>query len=112
MISTQGWLKWLREHASAGAYDSNPKMVSEIGVGNDAVAIFKRLAKSKNLVLITKAQFDAKVQASFYHSVVVIPILPDDLHYFLRSVIKQGSPIEANPRLFSPQHQTGTPLCC
>ena len=98
MTTTQGWLKWINDHTSAGAYNSHPAMVAKIRAGMDAIVIYERLARSKNIVLVTKAPFGTKLQATFYHSIVGIPILPDDLHYVLRSGMTLGNPLKTQPK--------------
>ena len=92
------WLKWLNGHASRAVYDSNPDKVTKLcgGVAN-ASSKFEKLSNNKNLVLLTRAPFGKKCQATFFHSVVGVPITPEDLHYVALSNMKHGVGVELQP---------------
>lgn len=66
-------------------------------VASSASKNFQNLTKNKNLVLLTRAQVGKKVQASFFHSTIGIPIIPEDLHYTARIGMKMGLGIEVDP---------------
>ena len=71
----------MNNHAARHAYDENPTKVCKLCSGpGDPVAKFKSLAENKNLVLLTKAAFGKKCQATYFHSIVRIPINPDETH--------------------------------
>ena len=65
--------------------------------GADAIANFEKLAKAKNLVLLTKASMGRKCQAIFLHSTVGIPLVYKDLHYVARVGMKNGMGMEVDP---------------
>ena len=52
------------------------------------------LATNKNIVLMTRASLGKKIQATFHHSVVSIPIMSEDVNYVARSGMKFGIGIE------------------
>ena len=76
-----GWAKWLKEHSTNKVYDANPDGVTKLCGSSNATQNFDNVSRCKNIVLLTKAPLGAKLQLSFYHSVVGIIILPDTLHY-------------------------------
>ena len=94
-MTSSPWIKWLNEHPSRDVYDKNPekvvKLVSSLGGGP---AKFNTLANNKNIVVLSRAQIGKKLQASFFHSVVGIPITPDELHYVALSGMNVGTGIE------------------
>ena len=98
MISDTGWTKWLNDHATYDTYNAHPARVQEICT-NESVAMknFEELTKCKNINLLTKAPMGAKCQATFYHSTVCIPIIPDSLHYVARVGLKTGTGVELDP---------------
>ena len=79
--STQGWAKWLKDHASNAVYDENLEAVMKLCNSKDEVVSYDNVSKFKSIVLLKKAPICAKLQLSFYHSVVEIPIMPEKLHY-------------------------------
>ena len=91
-------MKWLNGHTSRSVYDQNPDKVTKLchGVGKDKTK-FEKLSGNKNLVLLTRAPMGNKCMATFYHSVMRIPILPDDLHYVALSNMQTGTGVELDP---------------
>ena len=49
-------------------------------------------------MILTKAPIGAKLQLSFFHSVIGIPILPDDLRYVARMGSERGIGVEMEPK--------------
>ena len=96
-ISPQGWTQWLNTHATRQAYDDNPSKVTDLCTGASAAEKFDKLSNSKNIVLLSRAPIGKKLQATFFHSVIGIPILPDDLHFVARSGMKHGTGVELDP---------------
>ena len=92
------WLKWLNKHASRAVYNKNPEKVIMLyrGVTN-ASSKFEKLANNRNLVLLTRALFGKKCLVTFFHSVVGVPITPDNLHYVALSNMKHGVGVEVQP---------------
>ena len=98
MVNDNAWTKWLNEHTSRPTYDRYPGRVSELLSGpGDPVAKFEKLARNKNLVLLTKAPLGKKIASTFLHSVVVCPITPDELHYVAKSGMAKGAGVELDP---------------
>ena len=65
---------------------------------------FEKLVNNKNLVMLTKAALGKKCQATFLHSVVGIPMIPDSVHYVACTGMKFGLGVDLHPNsLF---HQT------
>ena len=66
------------------------------------MAKFKLLAENKNQVLLTKAAFGNKCQATYFHSIVGIPINPDETHHVALLGMESGDGVEVDPKtLFS-----------
>ena len=98
-VSNQGWKKWLNEHTSRSTYDSHPERVAGLLADpGSAETKFEKLARSKNLVLLTKAPIGKKCVATFYHSVVGCPITPEDLHFVAKSGMETGAGVEMEPQ--------------
>ena len=94
-------MKWLNEHSTRQAYDSNPDKVMKICKGNlSAKSKYEKLANNKNIVLLSRSAIGKKCQTTFFHSIVGIPILPDDIHYVARAGMNIGSGIEIDPDSF------------
>ena len=91
------WEEWLSNHPSDTAYDSRPKEVAKLCSLTDEVKNYDILSKSKNIVLLTRAPMREKFQATFFHSVVGLPIVPDDLHYVARLAPK-GTGVKLDPK--------------
>ena len=96
-VSKPAWAKWLNEHSTRKVYDENPDRVALLCTGATPIEKFHKLVGNKNLVLLTRAQLGEKLQATFCHSVVGIPIIPDQLHYVARSGMQLGVGIEVEP---------------
>ena len=96
-LSVDTWAKWLNTHETYATYNALPKEVTKLCDGTDAVANFDKLAKAKNLVMLTKAPMGGKCQATFLHSTVGIPLIPKDLHYVARVGMKNGTGMEVDP---------------
>ena len=92
------WAKWLKDHSTNTVYDANPDGVMKLCGSSNAIQNFDDVSKYKNIVLITKAPLGAKLQLSFYHSVVGIGILPDKLHYVARIGYRTGVGVEMDPK--------------
>ena len=69
----------------------------ELCNGADAIKNFEKLARAKNLDLLTKSPMDGKCQATFLHSTVGTPLVPKDLHYVARVGMKNGMVMEVDP---------------
>ena len=75
VISNAGLAKWLNEHATRKVYDARVKKVAKLCGGTASnKGKFEKLAANKNLVLLTRAAFGKKMQTTFFHSVVGVPI--------------------------------------
>ena len=75
--SSTGFKEWLNNHTARFVYDKNSTKVYKLcSYLEDPVARFKLLTENKNLVLLTKAAFGNKCQATYFHSVVGVPIKP------------------------------------
>ena len=85
-----GWAKWLEDHVSNVAYNAKPEEVMKLCNSTDPVQNFETVSKCKNIMILTKAPIGAKLQLSFYHSVIGILILPDDLRYVARMCSERG----------------------
>ena len=73
-------------HGTRRVYDENPTRVLDLCKdGATVLAKFETLARSKNVVLLTKAAMGNKLQTTFYHSVVGVPIRPEEQHYVAMS---------------------------
>ena len=93
----EAWRKWLNGHATRGVYDEHPKRVTDLcDGGTDAVSKFEIMAKNKNIALLTRAPLGMKLQTTFYHSVVGVPIKPEDQHFVAMSG-KFGRGVEMDP---------------
>ena len=97
MNATNDWKRWLNEHPTAKTYDAHPDRIKGM-LGNNGEKNFESLTKMKNLVLLSKAQMGGKIQASFYHSTVGIPIVPELCHHTARIGMLTGSGIEIDPQ--------------
>ena len=93
-VSNNNWETWLNNHATRKVYDANPTKVVKLLTGSSDSAGFDHLATNKNLVLISRAILGKKIQATFHHSIVGIPIMIDDVHYVARAGMKFGIGIE------------------
>lgn len=95
MLTTQSWDKWLNGHPARAVYNANPDKVMSLCNGQtDSVLQFKRLVENKNLVLLSWASLGGKCQATFYHSIVGIPMMAVNVHYVDLSNIKFGTGVE------------------
>ena len=83
-ISTAGWKKWLQEHSTNVDYDKVADSIKGICNDSSHTVNFENLDHYKNIVLLTKAPIGAKVQVSFFHSVVGIPLISNDVHKVAR----------------------------
>ena len=97
-IFTKGWIKWLNKHKTYETYNAYPIAFKGIYNAPKVKNNFKDLSKAKNLVLLTKALMGGKCQATFFHSTVGIPIIPDDLKYVSRVGMKLGTSMELEPK--------------
>ena len=98
IIIDKGWAKWLKDHETNSVYDADPEAVTKLCNSTDSVQNFEDVSKCKNIVLLTKSPMGAKLQLSFYHSVVGICIIPDKLHYVARIGYDAGIGIEMDPK--------------
>ena len=94
MTSTDGWAKWLNTHNTYNTYNAHPSKVKDLCNDTDPSTNFEKLTNSKNIVLLSKAPMGGKCQATFCHSTVGLPILPDDLHHVARSGMTTGTGVE------------------
>ena len=78
------WKSWILDHPANESYNNNPEAVLKICGSSEPKVNFKNLSESKNIALLTRAPIGEKLQFSFHHTVVGLPILPDDLHYVAR----------------------------
>ena len=78
----------MRYHETRGVYDEHPKRVTDLCKEGSAVEKFEKLAKSKNIALLTKT--------TFYHSVVGVPIKSED-HSYVGMSGKFGRGLEMDP---------------
>ena len=92
--SNATWTSWLNDHASYATYNAHPTMVKDICSSPESITNFEKLTSSKNIILLTKAPMGGKCQATFWHSTIGIPIIPDDLHYVARVGMKTGTGVE------------------
>ena len=102
-ISTEGWKKWLQEHSTNANYN---KIANKIkGICNNAshTVNFESLVQHKTIVLLTKAPLGAKIQASFFHSIVGIPILTADVYKVARVGMTTGVGMEVESDLLFTQ---------
>ena len=93
----------MNNHAARYAYDKNPTKVCKLCSGpGDPVAKFKLLVENKNLVLLTKAAFGNKCQATYFRSILGVPINPDETHHVALLGIESGDGVEVDLKtLFS-----------
>ena len=79
----------------------NPDKVIKLCKGtSSAKSKFEKLANNKNIVLLFRSAIGKKCQTTFFHSIVGVPILPDDVHYVARAGMHVGSGIEIDPESF------------
>ena len=94
-VSKQGWRNWFNEQTFRSTYDRHPERVVElIADPGSPETKFERLARSKSLMLSTKAPIGIMCGATFYHSVVDCPIFPEDLHFVAKSWMETGARVE------------------
>ena len=96
-ISTDAWAKWLNDHVTNEAYYANPAKVKEILGSNASTQNFEALTHHNNFVLLTKLLIGAKIQASFNHSSIGIPIIQDELNHVARIGIMTGTIMTVEP---------------
>ena len=94
IISNISWTNWINNHATCSVYDANPTKVVKLLTGSSVSAGFDHLATNKNIVLLSRASLGKKIQATFYHSIVGIPIMSGDVNYVARPGMKFGIGIE------------------
>ena len=92
------WSHWLNSHKTREAYDKNPGKVKDFLTGTDGVGKFKKLTLCKNLVVLSKQAMGEKLQATFLHSIVGVPIFTEEMRYVARSGLKYGTGIEIDPK--------------
>ena len=97
-ISAPAWTKWINDHTTSATYNENADKVKDLCKAADGKKNFEALTGHKNLVLLTKPAMGAKCQASFYHSSVGCPILPDEMHHCARIGLKTGTGMEVEPQ--------------
>ena len=97
MISSKGWKQWLNNHATKDKYNKIADKIREIIIDTSATTNFKKLCVHNNLVLLTTAQLGAKIQTSFYHLTIYIPIIPEDVHHVARVGLSTGSGMGVEP---------------
>ena len=98
-VTNEGFKGWMNSRPARKAYDSNPAKVCKLCSGQtDPVTKFKTLAENKNLVLLMKASFGRKCQATFFHSLVGVPINPEDTHYVALSGMENSNGVEVEPK--------------
>ena len=87
---------WLNNHATVPTYNAHPIKVKDLCTSNATMSNFANLTTSKNIVLLTKSSVGAELQASFFHSVVGVPILSEDMHHVPRISMSTGSSMEVS----------------
>ena len=96
--SNKSWAEWLNNHPSREVYDAHPGKVVKLCIGQkDGIAKFKKLVENKNIVLLTKSPIRRKLQATSHHSVVGVPLIPEDVHHVARSGMAFGTGVELSP---------------
>ena len=65
MNATNNWKKWLNEHKTNEVYNAHPDRAKSLCSSLDPAKNFEALTKAKNVVMITKAAVDMKIQATF-----------------------------------------------
>ena len=95
----------MKNHRSNDIYDARPEEVTKLCAGSDAIKCFENLGKCKNLPLLTRSPLGRKVQVTFFHSVVGIPVMPEDLFFVARMGTDEGTGVELDPK--SVFRQTG-----
>ena len=98
MNATNGWARWLRNHKKARVYDAHPEKVQGLCSENEPEKNFEALEKAPNLVLLSKPPVGTKIQASFYHSTVGIPIMPDQSTHVARVGMNNGTVMQVVPK--------------
>ena len=94
--TSKDWAEWLENHRSAKTYDAHPEEVRDLCSSTSPKVNFTSLVTSKNIVLLTKSSVGTKVQATFSHSTVGIPILPDTIHNVARVGMRTGVGMEVD----------------
>ena len=79
-------------HTTKGAYDKNPDKVKDLLNGSVGIGKFKKLTLSKNVIILSSHTLGVKLQATFLHSVVGVPIFPRILGWIF------GTGIEVDPK--------------
>ena len=98
ITSKAGWADWLNKHSTKDTYDSIPDKVTNMCIGHlSAVSRFDKLVNAKNLVLLSQSSLSKKLQATFLHSVVGIPMIPEPCHFVARAGMKFGLGVELQP---------------
>ena len=97
MNARKSWIQWLNENPARKVYDDHPDKVKSLLGGSDNVSKFKKLTESKNIVLLSRKQIGVKLQATFFHSTVGEPIIPEDMHFVALSGMKHGKGVELDP---------------
>ena len=95
----EGYTKWLNDHATYDTYNTHPIAVKTLCDVTDTTENFDKLSKAKSLVLLTKAPMGEKFKNTFLHSIVNIPIIPDDLRYVAKVGMNAGTGMEIEPKL-------------
>lgn len=98
VVERNNWSNWLNAHPTRGAYDKNPDKVKDLLNGSDGIGKFKKLTLSKNVVILSRHTLGVKLQATFLHSVVGVPIFSEDMHFVARSGMEFGTGIEVDPK--------------
>ena len=94
----EGWKQWLNNHPTNAKYNDVADRVKEICCDStSATAKFEKLTLHKNLVLLTKAPLGTKIQTTFFHSTIGIPIIETDVQHVARIGMSTGSGMELEP---------------
>ena len=92
------WIEWLQNQHSNSVFNSKPSDVAKLCAGTDATKCFENLSKCKNLPLLTRALTGKKLQVTFYHSVIGIPFMSDDIRYVARVGSVEGPGVGLDSR--------------
>ena len=81
----EGWKQWLNAHSTNAKYNDVADKIKDICCnGSTATENFEKLVLHKNLILLTKAPLGTKIQTTFSHSTIDIPIIEADVQYVAR----------------------------
>lgn len=97
-LAIEGWKQWLNMHTTSNRYSTATTKVKDICVdGATPTEIFDKSVFHKNIVSLTKAPLGGKIQTTFFHSTIGIPIIETDMQYVARMVMSTGSEMKVDP---------------